>query len=679
MQLKVARFVSRSACGFAAAVGILFAASTAQAQVVWNNSGTDWNTGANWTGGVPGSTGIAEFNSSSSYTYQPNVGSATQAGAIWDTGAGAVNITYTGAGALTLNGATVNGNSGTGIEMDPAATAMTIGVPVTSSGNLLMNSPGTMTINNTVAFGGLDGSSNPLGIVQIHQGTVQVNSGGALTNTNEIDVGDTYGQTATLTMSGGTVGAPLTGNSRNTNYYSPGIYVGVSGGTGNVTMSGKSVLNVGSNFLFVGVQDNSYNSGVGTITVGGSSVLTAQSDIDIGDGSTGTLTIQGHGWVQANGTLWLGGDDNNGYENANGVGNLQLNGGTLTASNIEPSRVRTGNIYFNGGTLQARTAGQLLQYTQLNAYVQAGGAVIDSNGNSLVWINTSLQHDPSLLDCGRRPDQGRQRRVGPDPVCRQHLHRPDVGERRRAFPWQHGGAAGLEHAKQGERRWRRHPRRAVGRWLEQCEHGRLERQRDRDPGHERQLGRRRGLRHRYALWQCHVQRQPQPAQRASLRQGGGQQPEHDRLQHLARRHFRQRRRAFRRHDGFPARLEHVRLSQRRCRRQPRRSVGRRHEQSGHGRLEQHRDRQPDDQRQLGRRRGLRHRHDQRQRHLHGKHHPGAGVDKLGGNTLTMTGSNNYTGPTTISGGTLQFSSAANQTLSGNISGGGALATPAPAR
>ena len=166
--------------------------------------------------------------------------------------------------------------------------------------------------------------------------------------------------------------------------------MGVSGGTGNVTMSGKSVLNVGSNFLFVGVQDNSYNSGVGTITVGGSSVLTAQSDIDIGDGSTGTLTIQGHGWVQANGTLWLGGDDNNGYENANGVGNLQLNGGTLTASNIEPGQgYGTGNIYFNGGTLQATDGWPIAPVQRtLNAYVQAGGAVIDSNGNSLVWINS---------------------------------------------------------------------------------------------------------------------------------------------------------------------------------------------------------------------------------------------------------------------------------------------------
>ncbi len=54
-----------------------------------------------------------------------------------------------------------------------------------------------------------------------------------------------------------------------------------------------------------------------------------------------------------------------------------------------------------------------------------------------------------------------------------------------------------------------------------------------------------------------------------------------------------------------------------------------------------------------------------------------GLTKLGGNLLTMTGNNSYTGPTAISGGTLQFSSAANQTLSGNVSGGGALVTTGP--
>jgi fibronectin-binding autotransporter adhesin len=47
--------------------------------------------------------------------------------------------------------------------------------------------------------------------------------------------------------------------------------------------------------------------------------------------------------------------------------------------------------------------------------------------------------------------------------------------------------------------------------------------------------------------------------------------------------------------------------------------------------------------------------------------------KLNGNTLTLTGSNGYSGVTTISGGTLGFSSSANQTLSGAITGLGSLA------
>ena len=44
-----------------------------------------------------------------------------------------------------------------------------------------------------------------------------------------------------------------------------------------------------------------------------------------------------------------------------------------------------------------------------------------------------------------------------------------------------------------------------------------------------------------------------------------------------------------------------------------------------------------------------------------------------GNSLILTGSASYTGPTTISSGTLQLANASNQTLSGNISGNGGLA------
>ena len=55
-----------------------------------------------------------------------------------------------------------------------------------------------------------------------------------------------------------------------------------------------------------------------------------------------------------------------------------------------------------------------------------------------------------------------------------------------------------------------------------------------------------------------------------------------------------------------------------------------------------------------------------------------GLTKLGPNALTLTGANAYTGQTILSGGTLQFSSAVNQTLNGNVSGGGTLAMAGPA-
>ena len=77
--------VSLVACGFAAVIGVLFAGSSVQAQSIyaWSNSGTDWNTQANWNPAtVPGSADIGQFNSAS-YAYQPSVGAASSVGGIW--------------------------------------------------------------------------------------------------------------------------------------------------------------------------------------------------------------------------------------------------------------------------------------------------------------------------------------------------------------------------------------------------------------------------------------------------------------------------------------------------------------------------------------------------------------------------------------------------------------------
>jgi len=52
---------------------------------------------------------------------------------------------------------------------------------------------------------------------------------------------------------------------------------------------------------------------------------------------------------------------------------------------------------------------------------------------------------------------------------------------------------------------------------------------------------------------------------------------------------------------------------------------------------------------------------------------GGGVQKQGANTLTLTGQNSYSGPTTIAAGMLAFGSSGNVTLAGDITGGGLLA------
>jgi hypothetical protein len=203
--------------------------------------------------------------------------------------------------------------------MDSGAN-LTISAPVASTGNVIMNGAGALTITNTVALGGIDGSNNPLGIVQVHQGTVNVNAGGAITNSIEIDVGDSPGQTGTLNLASGTVIAPYSPFAVNpvTSYGTyPAVYVGVNGGIGNVTLSGNSLfdatsrMNNGPGTIFIGV-DSGTGPGTGTVTVGDNSIMRAGngdgtngSVIDMAAGGTGTLIIQGNGLVQTD-NFWMG-------------------------------------------------------------------------------------------------------------------------------------------------------------------------------------------------------------------------------------------------------------------------------------------------------------------------------------------------------------------------------------
>ena len=238
MQLKVIRSVSGCVCSFAAAFGILFAGSTASAGLTWNNGSDNWS----WdvTSGALNWSGIAWSDGSDAVFGSTGIGAVTLGSNV-----NAASITFNNPGytinpdASHLYGLTV-GNGGI-----TANASATIAAPVDMSagyGNLVMNnSPGTLTVSNTVAFGGVDGSGNGQGYVIVHQGTVNVASGGALTNLSEIDLGDTPGKTGTLTMSGGAVTAPWVNNDYN------GVSVGLTGGTGAMALTGNAVFDATPN------------------------------------------------------------------------------------------------------------------------------------------------------------------------------------------------------------------------------------------------------------------------------------------------------------------------------------------------------------------------------------------------------------------------------------------------
>ena len=301
--------------------------------------------------------------------------------------------------------------------MDSITGTMTIGAPVASSGNMVMNSPGTMAITGPVTFGGLDGNGNALGYLIAHQGTINVTNG-SLTNMSEIDLGDTPGYSATLAVSSGIVAVPwLNGNT----YAIVGV--GINGGTGVVNMTGNSLLDITANSTSESNQgqgncisigagtDGSGHPSVGIVTVAGTSILRAGDGtggyggnfLTVGEsGGGGTLTISGSGVVQAD-NFYLGSQEASNYfgsvnnNTSGGTGTLNLNGGTLSVPFVVNDQGTKGTINFNGGTLQALGSNYIYSNNggTLTAYAQAGGAVIDTNGYSF-YFETALLHDPAL-------------------------------------------------------------------------------------------------------------------------------------------------------------------------------------------------------------------------------------------------------------------------------------------
>ena len=201
---------------------------------------------------------------------------------------------------------------------------------ITGSTGLVMSGAGTLTVANP---------NNYTGETDIHGGTVVITAGGALgdqtTKYNATYIAPNAGETASVNLSGGTLG---------------GSAVSVGGdGAAAITMSGSGVLNAGAGGLLLasgtaGTGQGSIDqhgstvvnignggplnigvTGSGSYSITDSAKLNVAGLIYVGDAGTGTMTISGSSSVSAGGNIEVG--------NAAGMsGTLNLNSGTLNTS-----------------------------------------------------------------------------------------------------------------------------------------------------------------------------------------------------------------------------------------------------------------------------------------------------------------------------------------------------------
>ena len=133
-----------------------------------------------------------------------------------------------------------------------------------------------------------------------------------------------------------------------------------AGGVGLLNISAGTFSNTNAaNFLIIG------EAGTGVVNVSGTGALTVAAVPGAAGNAGGTGGIRlGHA--------------------AGGVGELNLNGGTVTASGIAKT-VAAGiaSVYFNGGTLKANASNTTFLQGLDSATVGPGGAFINTNGNDI--------------------------------------------------------------------------------------------------------------------------------------------------------------------------------------------------------------------------------------------------------------------------------------------------------
>ena len=254
-------------------------------------------------------------------------------------GNGVVNIS---GGSINVAGQLLVGNVGSG-------TADISGGSVNVAGRLVVGALGgnasIVQTGGNVVFGDNDGDSRIGGD----------DSGGTLAALSAASVGSYQISAGTLTVNGN---------------FQPG-----ADGTGTLIQTG-GVINSGG-WHSIG----RFAGGVGIETISGGvlNLTNTATHLIVGEQGTGTLTVSGTGVVNCVSDLWIGLN----YGGSPGNGTVNLNGGVINTSAVT-GQGGTSTFNFNGGTLNATVSNTGFMQNLTSAYVEDGGAVVNTNGNNIV-------------------------------------------------------------------------------------------------------------------------------------------------------------------------------------------------------------------------------------------------------------------------------------------------------
>lgn len=408
---------------------LLFPSGQALAQQVWNGTGSDFNTGANWTSGtVPGVGNVAVFAGTTANNNLGTSQNTSLGGITYNVGASPYAITL--GDNLQLFGNVTNNssatqvidvggkaiffyaaaNSGTNVTYNLAAggeiqfrdnsvgglsrftlgalsrigifdAAKVVALGSLSGSGLIENvAPGaTLTIgglNETSTFSGQissGGGGGLLGIEKVGSGTL------ILTGTNTYTGGTTISAGALQIGAGGTSGS-IAGNVLNNaalvfDRSDSVTFGGVISGSGTLTKMGAGTLTLSSS--------NTYSGGT-SLTDG---TLAVASGTSLGSGPlqmSGATTFRALGNLTVNNAVSLAGGtatiDTDSFDLGlggviSGIGTLTKTGtGTLTLSGVN---TYSGATWIQDGTLQMGGSGALSNQTSVQI---SAGATFDLNG-----------------------------------------------------------------------------------------------------------------------------------------------------------------------------------------------------------------------------------------------------------------------------------------------------------